>query len=138
MQLGITANNVTWSITRSPVLYWAQYGYRCPFNERPCALFSTSLSSTWAFIPQLLLKTYLPKFYYKLLAAWLSNNYWVIIFYLWVEHFNFFVFRVNVFFEGASNTIFQSQNLKEICMLLLLNVIRFLKNIQKNNSCIGI
>ena len=63
----------------------------------------------------------IPRFNYNVLPTWLSNNDQVIIFYLWVECFDFYLFRLNVyrlnvFFEG--NTIFQSQNLKEIYMLL--------------------
>ena len=56
--------------------------------------------------PTLVAQDILTQIYHKLLPTWLSNNYQVIIFYLWVEHFDFYVFRLNVyrlnvFFEGA-------------------------------------
>ena len=99
-----------------------------PFNERLCALFR-SLSG----VPEHSSHTCCSRHTYPdLIIMFYLHSCQTITessFYLWVEHFNFYVFRLNVyrlnvFFEGAINTILISipklkRNMHAVVLILL-------------------
>ena len=99
-----------------------------PFNERLCALFR-SLSG----VPEHSSHTCCSRHTYPdLIIMFYLHGCQTITkssFYLWVEHFNFYVFRLNVyrlnvFFEGAINTILISipklkRNMHAVVLILL-------------------